>query len=142
MPGPYTAFTYGDPASITSYPNNPTIRTVEKLVFGLPLGPSYNPSPVAIQLQGGVIGTAYSETISSSGGSSPYTFSVYTGSLPPGLSLNSSTGVISGTPTSAATYNFTIKVVDAVGNTGTQAFSIAIAASGGGSAPSNYGYVG
>lgn len=95
--------------------------------------------PVASVLAGGVIGAAYSETISVQGGSAPYTFSVASGSLPAGLSLSSSTGVISGTPTTVATSSFTIKVTDALRRTGAQAFSVAVSApvTGGG----NYGWV-
>jgi hypothetical protein len=47
------------------------------------------------------IGTPYSHTFSFSGGTPPYTFAITSGSLPPGLSLNTSTGVVSGTPSGA-----------------------------------------
>lgn len=86
----------------------------------------FNPVPVAAVLKGGTVGTAYSETITAQGGTSPYTYAVTSGSLPAGLSLSSS-GVISGTPTTAATSNFTITVTDANGFTGSQAFQITIA---------------
>lgn len=102
---------------------------------------STTPVPVAAVLQGGVVGTAYSETISAVGGTSPYTYAVTSGSLPGGLSLNSSTGVISGTPTTAATASFTITATDAASSTGATAFNITIAASGG-TGGGNYGYVG
>ena len=82
--------------------------------------------PVAQVLAGATKGTAYSETISAQGGTSPYTFAL-SGSLPTGLTLNTSTGVISGTPTVAGTYNFTITVVDANAYTGSHAFSITVA---------------
>jgi hypothetical protein len=52
MPGPYTSFTYGDPAAVNAYPNNPYISKPRRtLTFGLPLGPSYNRSPVGVQLR-------------------------------------------------------------------------------------------
>src|ERR1700730_11153068 len=52
-------------------------------------------------LSGGTVGAAYSATLQASGGTSPNTWSIGTGSLPAGLSLAGSTGVISGTPKSA-----------------------------------------
>ncbi|HVA01334.1 MAG TPA: Ig domain-containing protein, partial [Terriglobia bacterium] len=62
-------------------------------------------------LPNGAVGTAYSQPLGATGGASPYTWSV-TGTLPAGLSLNTSTGVISGTPTAPGTSNFTVKVTD------------------------------
>ena len=74
----------------------------------------------------GTVGTSYTSTLSVSGGSSPYTYSLVSGSLPPGLTLNTSTGVISGTPTTAGTYTFTSKVVDKYGNSDTATCTIKI----------------
>ena len=56
----------------------------------------------------------------------PFTWTVDSGTLPPGLSLSSG-GAITGTPTAAGTYNFTMKVVDSTGLTATQAQTIIIA---------------
>jgi len=71
------------------------------------------------------VGVAYSSALVASGGVSPYSFSITQGSLPPGLTLNSSTGAITGTPTTAGTYNFTAQVTDSKGNTATTGTSIA-----------------
>jgi hypothetical protein len=87
----------------------------------------YNPVPVAANLKGGTSGTAYSETISAQGGTSPYTYAVTSGSLPTSTTLNSSTGVISGTPSATGTFTFTITVTDSLGYTGSQGFQIIIA---------------
>jgi trimeric autotransporter adhesin len=68
-------------------------------------------SLIASVLANGQIGTAYSQTISVTGSTGSLIFSS-TGNLPTGLSLNTSTGVISGTPISATTTSFTVKVTD------------------------------
>src|SRR5256886_4473149 len=64
------------------------------------------------QLPDGTVGSAYSATLNASGGSTPYSWSVSSGTLPTGLSL-SSTGTISGTPTVAGAFPFTVAVKDA-----------------------------
>jgi len=63
-------------------------------------------------LAAGVVGTAYSQTVTATGGTSPRTFSIGAGAIPVGLAL-ATNGVISGTPTGAAgTADFTIPVTD------------------------------
>jgi hypothetical protein len=62
-------------------------------------------------LPGGTNGVSYSQTVTASGGTAPYTIKITTGSLPPGLSLSSG-GELSGTPTSPGTYTFRIEAVD------------------------------
>ncbi|MCK9817524.1 putative Ig domain-containing protein [Pseudomonas sp. MAFF 302046] len=79
-------------------------------------------------LGAGTSGSAYSATLSATGGSAPYSYAITSGSLPAGLSLNTSTGVISGTPTIDGTSNLTVTVTDANGATGSQPYSITIAA--------------
>lgn len=64
-------------------------------------------------LPAGTQGTAYSQTLTASGGVAPYTWSVSNGSLPAGLTLNASTGVIAGTPTTSGSSTFTVKAQDA-----------------------------
>ena len=66
-------------------------------------------------LPGGSLGTAYSATLAATGGTPPYSWTIFSGSLPTGLTLNGATGVISGTPTAAGSATFTIQVVDTTG---------------------------
>lgn len=75
-----------------------------------------NPGTVTISpttIPNGMVGLSYSTTITASGGLSPYTFSVSSGTLPAGLTLAGSTGIISGTPTTAGPDTFTVQVADA-----------------------------
>lgn len=76
----------------------------------------------------GTVGVAYSSTLLATGGTSPYTWSVLSGTLPGGLSLSASSGVISGTPTAAGTSTFTAQVTDASGAKASASFSITVTA--------------
>ncbi len=78
-------------------------------------------------LPGGAVGASYSATLAATGGVSPYSWSVVSGQLPPGLSLQATTGQISGTPTQAGAFSFTIQVRDSSLQTATRAFTINIA---------------
>jgi len=77
-------------------------------------------------LPNGSVGVAYNQTLAVTGGTTPYTWAIQSGSLPSGLSLNTSTGAITGTPTTNGTSNFTVKVTDAVTSSATKALSIVI----------------
>jgi hypothetical protein len=68
---------------------------------------------------------AYSQTIMAGGGISPYTFSVFSGSLPAGLSLSTG-GALSGTPTVFGSFTFTVRATDANGCTGDLAYTLAL----------------
>ncbi len=80
----------------------------------------------------GTVGTATSLQIQATDSSSSATLSYAASGLPAGLSINSSTGLISGTPTTAATYSVTVTVTDGTGASGSASFTWTIASSGGG----------
>jgi PKD repeat protein len=91
------------------------------------------PPPLALttgSLPNGTAGAAYSATLAATGGTGAYSWSVASGSLPSGLTLNPTTGTISGAPTAVATSNFTARVTDSASPTATssKALSIAVAA--------------
>jgi len=75
-------------------------------------------------LPDGVVGNSYSATLTADGGTTPYTWTLNSGELPPGLGLGGG-GLISGTPTAAGLYHFIVRV-DGVGDFDTQEFSIYI----------------
>jgi RHS repeat-associated protein len=69
---------------------------------------------------------SYSTTLQTGGGTSPYTWTVLSGALPPGFSLDPATGVISGLDQSTGTYTFTVQAVDGASNTAIRQFSIVV----------------
>lgn len=113
-------FTHNDPAS-----PSPFIIPV--------IGTAIAPAGVQISttsLPTGTSGVVYAATqLSAIQGTAPYAWSVYSGSLPTGLTLSAG-GVVSGVPTTltATTYNLTVRVADSSGATHERQFSIAIAA--------------
>jgi hypothetical protein len=75
------------------------------------------------QLPGGTLGGTFTSTLSATGGTRPYIWSLLNGALPQGLTLSSS-GVISGTPTVAGSSPFTVAVKDSTGASASANLSI------------------
>ena len=78
-------------------------------------------------LANATVGAPYNQSLSVNGSQAPNTWSIAAGSLPPGISLGASTGALTGTPTTAGVYSFTVRVVDRRGDTDTAALSIVVA---------------
>lgn len=85
-------------------------------------------------LPGAFVGTAYSVTFAASGGVTPITWSLASGSsFPPGVaSLSASTGTLSGTPITGGTFNFSMTVTGNNGASMTTAFSLTVTQPNGG----------
>lgn len=100
---------------------NGTARVTQSFII-LAVGVGINcGSPPAGQL-----GIPYAHSFPSGGGAAPLTFAISAGSLPPGLSLDASTGAVSGTPTTPGTFPFTVQVTDSLFGTDSVACSITI----------------
>ena len=94
-----------------------------------PVPPPPPPAPLVVAdapLSDGTAGLAYSARLSATGGTAPYRWTVRRGALPAGLTLNSSTGGISGVPTDAGGTSFSVGVSDAQRRFALQDFSIDI----------------
>lgn len=62
------------------------------------------------------VGVAYAGfTVAASGGRAPYSYGIWGGQLPPGITLDASTGEVAGTPTTAGSYSATLSATDAYG---------------------------
>ena len=92
---------------------------------------SGNTLQLPASIPAGKVAQPYNTVIAVGGGTSPYQFSVKTGSLPPGISLNPATGTLSGTPSTAGTFSFEVMVTDAPHpDQGSQTFSVPISTGG------------
>jgi hypothetical protein len=101
------------------------------LLFALP-GFAQGTQPLQIPAQTlprAIFHSDYSASVTATGGTPPHTWSIESGELPPGLNLDSTSGLISGRPRALGTYRFTVKVTDSArpsANTATARFSIAV----------------
>jgi hypothetical protein len=86
------------------------------------------PLAIAGTPPGGTVGVSYGFCFSASGGTPPYSFAIVAGSIPPGTSLDPATGCITGTPTAAGTFCFTIEATDSVLGTASTSPCITIVA--------------
>ena len=136
--GGTTPYTYSVFAGLL--PAGTTLNTSTGLVSGTPTAPgafsyaikvtdSGGPQQTATQVTNGTIapatltlvatasnttqvGQAYSQSNVANGGTTPYVYSLFAGTLPAGTTLNASTGTVSGTPTAAGAFSYTIEATD------------------------------
>lgn len=117
---PSTAGTFNFVVKVTDANSNSATKALTLIVKpAAPLTITLN------QLPRGSVGTPYSQNIGASGGQTPYTWSIQSGNLPDGLTLNQS-GIISGTPERPVTTSFVLKLTDAVNASVTSTLSLTI----------------
>jgi hypothetical protein len=148
--GGQTPYTF----SASGLPANLTINTLSGVISGTPIGSGtfpvvvrvsdaagqnasanfsllINPAPppalqiLTTSLPPGAVGQSYAATLAATGGTGNYSFSITSGSPPPGVQLFQS-GTLFGTPTAAGTYTFTAQVTDSSQHVASQGFSIVI----------------
>jgi Putative Ig domain len=104
------------------------LTTTQTVTLNVPANPAITTPAGA--LPGANFGAAYTTSLSATGGITPYTWSITQGALPTGLTINSTTGIISGTSTSAGTASFTVTLADSGSPAlqATAAFTLTVAA--------------
>jgi hypothetical protein len=102
------------------YYANKVVEAINDIGYNLAPCAGYQNPPISITpvilsqspAEGATIGLPYTAILTAVGGTQPYTWSLPSGALPPGLTLDPITGIISGTPTAVGSNNFSVKVVD------------------------------
>ncbi len=123
-PAAYYAFTgfTGGLMGATN-PQNLTMDTAKNVTANF--GPAGALAITTASAPAGTVGVSYSLSFAASGGIPPYTWSITSGSVP-GLSL-STTGTLSGTPTTVGSYSLTVRVTDSVQATASRAYTVTVA---------------
>jgi hypothetical protein len=122
--------------SFTAKVTDSTSPSAQTATKALTLTIAAAPNPVQItttSLPSAQVSSSYSTTLAASNGTTPYSWSITSGSLPAGLTLTAATGVISGTPTTAGTSSFTVKVTDSGSPATSASANLSITVASGGS---------
>ncbi|MEP7208079.1 MAG: IPTL-CTERM sorting domain-containing protein [Casimicrobiaceae bacterium] len=131
----YVANSVGNSVSVIATATNSVTATVPVGSFPVGIGLFITPGSGVVvatptittpsPLPGTTVGAGFSQTFSATGGTPPYTsWIVVTGAVPAGLTLNPSTGVLSGTPTASGLSTFTLQVTDSAAATASKSFSL------------------
>lgn len=127
---PATGAISGTPIALTTVPAAFTVTATDAAGSAVNLPLTINVvGPLAIAtntLPSVDKGSAYTQSLTGSGGSAPYTWSVSSGSLPAGVTLDANTGVLSGTPTAGGTYTFVVTLTDNAARTASKTLTITV----------------
>lgn len=116
------SFNFTITATDSSTGNGPFRSTSSTLTLEVK-APTISIGPVSLPVAS--VGATYSGTVTASGGTAPYSYTVTSGALPAGLSL-ASNGTLSGTPTAGGTFNFTITATDSLSSSGLYAYTVVV----------------
>jgi hypothetical protein len=97
--------------------------------LSITVGDPNQPPPLSIggpSSLSAVKGTSFTNTLTATGGTPPYSWQVATGTLPPGISLNSTTGTLAGTPATPGSFVATIQVTDSKSQTAQKALTFTV----------------
>lgn len=111
-----------------TYSVNVTVRdAIEETISQMLSLPFYAPAPFTATGSSGTVtvNLPYSLSLTASGGNAPYSWTLMSGTLPPGLTLHAA-GYIDGTPAATGQYQFTLQATDAGGRTATSSYSIQV----------------
>lgn len=115
-----------DPANHVDVATSPLIQSIKAdLALNTPICPTITVSPSS--LAQGTVGVAYAQSVTASGGASPYAWGE-TGALPNGVTF--ANGSFSGTPTQSGSYPITVTATDANGCTGSRGYTLVVASAG------------
>ncbi|WP_058051083.1 putative Ig domain-containing protein, partial [Janthinobacterium sp. Ant5-2-1] len=121
---------YGGPDSFTYTATNGSGTSAPAAVTITVGGPTITIAPSTVPAA--TVGTAYSQNVTAANGTGPYTYAISAGALPAGVSLNTATGALSGTPTAGGVFNFTVRATDSSTGSGpysgARAYSLTVAA--------------
>ncbi len=132
-----SAGTFYEGVMTSGYPSAATENAVQASIVAAGYGSSVSTGGNTVTVtspgnQTGTAGTAASVQVHASDSASGQTLAYSASGLPAGLSINSSTGLISGTPTGAGTSNVTVTATDGTGASGSATFTWTISSSSGG----------
>jgi uncharacterized protein YhjY with autotransporter beta-barrel domain len=116
---------YSGPDSFTYTASNGSGSSAPAMVSLTVTAPTLTLTPASGALSAAQVGSAYNQSFSASGGAAPYS---YAGSgMPAGMSLDSNSGLLSGTPTGTGTYNLSVSVTDNHGAIGSASYTLTVA---------------
>ncbi|MBW3507905.1 putative Ig domain-containing protein [Janthinobacterium sp. NKUCC06_STL] len=121
---------YGGPDSFSYTASNGVGTSAPATVTITVAGPTIVLAPSTVPAAS--VGTAYSQSVTAANGTGPYTYAISAGALPAGLSLNTATGALTGTPTAGGVFNFTVRATDSSAGSGpysgARAYSLTVSA--------------